>query len=298
MRVYEVRPGDSPASIAIEYAGCPKCVIDLVRANPHKQAVVHPNGFTTFKSLLAGEKLNLPDKWASKLFDDLPSTYFAALPHPDGVTPGKFGVGAAGTLGDYATLDAARTKMNALKQVGDQAFGAEAASTADLIDQSVREAAGSTNPGIGAYVQAVHMGTDESRKNNADFIVAIDAGDQTAANSARIDVQNALAEAFDAAQLLLQTVYGAAPSTPVTPPIVVVPVPTPIPSWTPPPPKPKPHPSASPPQPVVVAPEQPKGLSTGAVLGVGLLGVGAVGGAIYYATSNPQKTRRQLRRYL
>jgi len=39
----------------------------------------------------------------------------------------------------------------------------------------------------------------------------------------------------------------------------------------------------------VVAPPQKTGLSTGAVLGLGLLGVGAVGGAIYLATSAPQR---------
>ncbi len=86
MRNYVVQPGDSPAKIAIQFAGCPRCTIDLIRANAHKPAVRHPNGFLSFQDLSVGEKLVLPDKWFSKEFDELPPSYFAALPHPDGVT--------------------------------------------------------------------------------------------------------------------------------------------------------------------------------------------------------------------
>ena len=91
MREYVVQPGDSPASIAAQdaHAGCPKCSRDLIAANPHKATVTYPNGYVTFKELREGEKLNLPDKWWSKEFDELPPAYFASLPHPDGVTPGK-----------------------------------------------------------------------------------------------------------------------------------------------------------------------------------------------------------------
>lgn len=70
-------------------AGCPRCSRDLVRANPHKAAVVYPNGFTTFKELRAGEKLVLPEKWFDGTLDQMPHRYFAALPYADGVTPGK-----------------------------------------------------------------------------------------------------------------------------------------------------------------------------------------------------------------
>jgi len=84
MRVYNVQPGDSPASIAISYAGCPKCSIDLVSVNPHKPTVRYPNGYVTFKDLRAGERLWLPDKWFSGALDDLPSEYFASLPSADG----------------------------------------------------------------------------------------------------------------------------------------------------------------------------------------------------------------------
>jgi hypothetical protein len=64
--------------------------------NAHKETVIYPNGFTTFKTFRAGEKINLPDKWWTKEFDELPPSYFAALPYADGVTRGKpaFGVGA------------------------------------------------------------------------------------------------------------------------------------------------------------------------------------------------------------
>jgi hypothetical protein len=50
--------------------------------------VVHPNGFVTFKELRAGERLELPEKWFDGSMDDLPSSYYAALPYADGVTPG------------------------------------------------------------------------------------------------------------------------------------------------------------------------------------------------------------------
>lgn len=91
MRVYEVREGDSPASIAAQdaHAGCPKCSRDLVAANPHKETVTHPNGYVTFKELRAGEILNLPDRWFNGELDSMPPEYFAALPFADGVTPGK-----------------------------------------------------------------------------------------------------------------------------------------------------------------------------------------------------------------
>jgi hypothetical protein len=92
MQQYVVQPGDSPAKIAIQFAGCPKCAIDLVRANPHKKAVAYPNGFQTFSELAVGERLNLPDKWFDGTLDRLPKSYFAALAHADGKTPGSLGV--------------------------------------------------------------------------------------------------------------------------------------------------------------------------------------------------------------
>lgn len=89
MNEYIVQEGDSPARIAIEKVGCPKCAIDLIDANPHKETIVYPNGYKTFRSLREGEKLNLPDKWSDGTLDAMPPEYFAALPFADGVTPGK-----------------------------------------------------------------------------------------------------------------------------------------------------------------------------------------------------------------
>ncbi len=89
MRTYVVQAGDSPARIAARdaMAGCPKCSVDLIRANAHKPVIKHPNGFLSFRELRVGETLWLPDKWFSGELDELPPEYFAALPHPDGVTP-------------------------------------------------------------------------------------------------------------------------------------------------------------------------------------------------------------------
>ena len=95
MRIYEVQQGDSPAKIAIQFAGCPKCAHDLVRANAHKPTVTYPNGFLTFQSLLPGERLYLPEKWFNGELDALPPSYFASLPYADGATPGKIALGEA-----------------------------------------------------------------------------------------------------------------------------------------------------------------------------------------------------------
>ena len=103
MRIYVVQAGDSPARIASrdDMAGCPRCSIDLIRANAHKPAVKHPNGFLSFRDLSVGETLWLPDKWFSGELDALPPSYFAALPHPDGVTLSKV-QRQAGIVGEEA----------------------------------------------------------------------------------------------------------------------------------------------------------------------------------------------------
>lgn len=102
MRTYVVQAGDSPARIAArdDMAGCPRCSIDLIHANPHKPAVKHPNGFLSFHELRVGETLWIPDKWFSGELDELPPEYFAALPHPNGVTLRK--TQQAGVVGDEA----------------------------------------------------------------------------------------------------------------------------------------------------------------------------------------------------
>lgn len=84
MRAYTVQPGDSPAKIAIAFAGCPKCARDLLAANPGKPTRRYPNGYETFTSLDVGERLQLPERWFDGTLDAQPAEYFAALPSVDG----------------------------------------------------------------------------------------------------------------------------------------------------------------------------------------------------------------------
>lgn len=284
MRDYVVQPNDSPARIAIQYAGCPKCTIDLVRANPHKQAVRYPNGFVTFREMQAGETLKLPEKWFSKRFDELPPVYFKALPHPDGKTPSTLGGAlAASVLGGYSKLDAAVLAVSALATKNDRAFYADLDGTAALVDASVKEA--SANAAAAQVAATVRTATDRARIRNLDLGIALDAGNAAAAMMARLDSQSSLSAALGAAQITLQVLY----TTPgyeieigeaeIDPPPAPTPAPKPAPA-----PAPKPTPAPVPSPPVYVATTTDKGLSTGAIFGMGLLGAGVVGGAIYLAT--------------
>jgi hypothetical protein len=280
VRLYEVRPGDSPASIAAkpEMAGCPKCSRDLIAANAHKASVRHPNGYASFKELRVGEKLNLPSKWFDGTLDRMSRAYFDSLPHPDGVTRSHNDV--SGVLGDPAS-DA----VTALAQLDDSAFSYGVLPASLLIDQSVIAADSSTNPGIVAYAQATHIGTNAARQRNQDLIKAISAGDQAAASQARLDIQNDLLTAISSAQLAVQATGGDPGSVivdigqaTIDPPIRPIPRP----------PAPSPKPLSPVPLPGVTLPqtqaETKRGVSMGAVVGMGLLGAGAVGGAIYLAT--------------
>ena len=86
---YTVQPGDTPASIAIAFAGCPKCSCDLVGANPHKPTILYPNGYETFTELQAGEELALPTTWFDGTLDRKPQRYFDELPSVDGRLSGR-----------------------------------------------------------------------------------------------------------------------------------------------------------------------------------------------------------------
>ena len=226
MRVYKVQPGDSPGSIAAEFAGCPRCSRDLLAANVHKPIVSLPNGYRTFRGLRAGEKLNLPDKWFSKEFDELPPKYFAALPHPDGVTPSSLGDRvAAGVLGDYATLDQATMLVGTLPSMDNQSFSNAVPDAAAMIDSSVQEADASSNQSAIARATDAHNQTYQARSQNNALQMAITAGDQTAQTQARLGVQNALSSALASARIALQSVYGnttptPAPSTGLPPAVV------------------------------------------------------------------------------
>jgi len=228
VRQYTVRPGDSPAQIAIDHVGCPKCGIDLVGANTHKEHVVYPNGFKTFKALSAGETINLPDKWFNGDLETRPNAYFVALPYHDGVTLSGLGAAAAGILGDYATLDAATIGSTAFGSMNDRAFSQAVGEVAALLDSSVREADGSVNPGIAAYAQAVHAATNWARQKSAELVVALDGGAGPAATESRLEAQNAISTAIASARLALQAVYGGG-SEPA-PPAPTPPAPAPAPS--------------------------------------------------------------------
>lgn len=219
MHLYTVQPGDSPASIAAAHAGCPKCARDLVQLHAHRPSVVYPNGFATFRDpLRAGEQIQLPDKWFSAEFDQLPPAYFKALPHPDGTT---LGVGATGILGDYATLESASSSVNALAPMSDQEFADGVDGAANLIDQSTTEV--SADPKAAGYAKNALASTTWARQAALGMAAAVSAGDVAAASSARPEIRNVLNSALGNARLALQMYYGGVspPAMPGSGPNVV-----------------------------------------------------------------------------
>jgi hypothetical protein len=286
VRVYVVQPGDTPARIAARenMAGCPKCARDLVVANPHKESVRLPNGFLTFRSLHAGERLWLPDKWFSAEFDRLPPAYFRALPSADGVTPSTLGDAAAGVLGDFQALDAANAGVSAMAGLTDTEFSAQVGDAGTVINQAVREAYGSSNPTAAARAKDVQDGTRWAWQRNTELAAALASGDTASATRARLDIQNALSTALGNARLALEALYASAP--------------TPAPSRSGARPQGGGRHSAPPPAWAPAAEpmeEQPAGgLSAGAVLGIGLLAAGALSGVVYLVRTRtgPQARER------
>lgn len=197
MREHTVQLGDSPASIAANYAGCPKCAKDLIALHGPRPTISFPNGYKTFRELSVGERLAMPDKWFSGILDALPSEYFAGLPHPDGKTPCRSGL--LGTLND-----AASDAVSALAQLDNNAFSYAVPPACLLLDQSVAAADASTDPRVKAYAQATHIGTSAARQRNQDLIKAMTAGDQASASKARLDIQNDLLTAVASAGLAIQ----------------------------------------------------------------------------------------------
>jgi len=227
MRMYTVQAGDSPAKIAAVHAGCPKCAADLVPANPHKEATVLPNGFTTFKNLRAGEKIALPDKWFNGTLDALPPAYFAALPYPDGKTRGTL----AGTLGagySAALISAATAAAAALNADPNRCV-------------SVATVGSPVNSAVHAFKAAWNASQQPA--------VPINTGKYESPTAA------ALAQVLGTAPPACDAIGPAVPATP--------------------------------------AAAAKKPLSTGAVVGIGLLVAGAVGGAAYYFH---KPTRRSVHR--
>lgn len=182
-----------------------------------KATVVHPNGFLSFQELRVGEKLILPEEWFDGTLDTKPRSYFAALPHPDGVTPSRLGLAAAGILGDYAALDAASAKVGALAAMGDQAFSIAAPDVAAAIDSSVLEVAGTGSPAIYAvpYAQAVRSATSQALQRNVSLVAAIGAGDTATSSQTRVDILRDFSSALLSAKLALQAFHGGDENTTV-----------------------------------------------------------------------------------
>lgn len=278
MRIYTVQPGDTPARIAArdDMAGCPKCSIDLVRANPHKRTRSFPNGYVTFTELREGERLNLPEKWFDGTLDRMPPSYFASLPDP---------VGLSGTLGDYPTLDQATTQVSVLDTLDDGQFHAVADAVADLIDLAVSGVGTTTAAASATFAKDTHTATAWARQRNQDMGAALASGDRAGATAARYDVRNALTSALGSARLCLQSFYGGPGPTPTPAP---TPAPTPIAARTP--------TSTTVTAPVAQTAPKP-GLSTAGVLGIGLLGAAVAGGAYYYFIRKPKGRVRRVRVY-
>jgi hypothetical protein len=211
MRTYIVQAGDSPANIASkpEMAGCPKCASrDLVPANPHKETVIHPNGFVTFKSLRVGEKLNLPDKWFEPGFDLLPPAYFGSLPYADGVTPSPFGELAPVVLRDFKALDVAADKVRALLSADNEAFARHADHAATAIHDAIQPALASSIASAVQYAQAAESSLKRVIQRAQMLRMSLEMHATEFPAKARADVQNALADALSHAQHAIRDLYA------------------------------------------------------------------------------------------
>jgi len=176
-----------------------------VPANPHKKAVVYPNGFTTFDELRPGEKINLPDKWFSKEFDELPPVYFRALPHPDGKTPSVLGALADGVLSDFAALEEAATRVGALAAMSDGEFSLNMSAAADSIDRAVQGASGPD-------ADAARAATASARSEKVTLDSAIAAGDQGVAFNARDTIIHDLSDGLVAARKAVDSAHASIPT--------------------------------------------------------------------------------------
>jgi hypothetical protein len=207
MRVYVVRPGDSPAKIASmdEHASCPKCAIDLVRANaPPKEVIVHPNGFLTFRELRVGERLRLPEKWFEPRFELLPPAYFASLPYADGVTPSPFGDMAVVILHDFKVLDVAADRLEALSRMDDATFAKSVGPVAEAISTAA-DPAFDHSDGL-QFALAAQQDIRNAMPHGQAFSTFAAAG--LAAPNARISVMEALSSGLTNAYRAIGQKYG------------------------------------------------------------------------------------------
>jgi hypothetical protein len=208
MRTYVVEAGDSPGSIAIKFASCPKCSVDLVRCNDGKEIVTYPNGYVSFKELRAGEQLRLPEKWFEPRFELLPPAYFGSLPYADGVTPSPFGDLAPVVLRDFRALDVAANKLCALTTMDDATFASNMNDAADAINASVQPALASTTPSAVQYAQGARDALKWAIQCGQMFQMSLDMGATQFPAKARTDVQKALTTALGNAQYALKEMYA------------------------------------------------------------------------------------------
>lgn len=191
MRIYIVQTGDSPGSIASrdEHASCPKCSRDMVLhpGNDHKERVVHPNGYVSFKELRVGEPLVLPEKWFDPRFELLPPAYFGSLPYADGVTPSPFGEAAIGVLRDFRALDVAADKLRAFVESGASSIG--------VVAEAIRAA---VQPAIDSTITSA---TQYARDAQEDLRYVSSA-------TALTEVRNALGSALTNAQHAIHDLYA------------------------------------------------------------------------------------------
>jgi len=178
MRSYVVGAGDSPASIAAAFAGCPKCAADLVDCNPQKSARTMPNGFRTFSDLYVGETLALPDKWFDGTLDRLPQKYFDKLPSHTGVgapPATSLGLGlvvpvpSISTTANFVTSAISVAKCHqVLMTVFPIPQGIIGSDPAAVLKDLGFTASVSTSPTGGTYVNATYTGAVTYTSNQAD----------------------------------------------------------------------------------------------------------------------------------
>jgi len=130
MHTYRVQAGQTPMQIAVAFTGDPNRATELVRANPGKPAMWVGN-ILTFRSLNAGEVLNLPASW-----------------HVRGVGDGD--IGGPGTGGQHFGDLPMRGIMTMPMAGGSQVFGlGQSVGAAVVIDATTADNACTSTAGPG-----------------------------------------------------------------------------------------------------------------------------------------------------
>lgn len=331
MRTYTVKAGDSPANIAArdEMAGCPRCAVALVDKNPGKATITFPNGFKTFRDLRIGEVLLLPDEWFDGRHDALSSSYFQALPSADGVSSGhgtvSHGVGALPSetaaiplwsIGDPCNLTASCADVMVFQMAWNADHpGGPLLNTQGKYDAATASAAttalgtpgpppcngsftGACSGTPGGYTPlpppaSPYSPTLTSAAQAAAAALGADANYCASVSNPGSAVNKAVHAfklAWNGSQGTTIPVgtsnYEAATATALAS-VLGTSAPTACGAKPAPPPHHDPNPQPNPnPQPV---PDD--GLSTGTIVGIGLLAAAVVGGIVYVATNRPEPPR-------